>query len=99
MRCSGGGYELLIQSPILLFVANSATMNNIRSGAVTRLTRHVGSRIRFLADLEEDKVIKTSLVESAKQLADFLTKPLALDPWIGALVALGPCFSVHLVHG
>ena len=84
---------MLIQSPILLFVANSATVDNIRSGAVTRLTRHVGSRIRFLADLEE------ALVASAIQLADFLTKPLALDPWIGALEALGPCFSVHLVHG
>ena len=83
---------LEIQSPILLFVDNSATVDNIRSGAVTRLTRHVGSRIRFLADLEEDKVIKTSLVASAKQLADFLTKPLALDPWISALEALGPWF-------
>lgn len=89
---------ITVEFPIVVYEDNTACVQMVNEGAITRKTRHIAIRERLaIMAANEEKLIEVRKVKSAENLADVMTKCLpyvkveAIKTRIGVLKLPGVC--------
>ena len=93
--------KLIGDKIIKLFVDNTSARDLAYNPEHHERTKHIDRRHFFVRELVEREVIEVPYVNTAENLADFFTKPLAPNTFIGlrdAIMNIPHTSSPHAIH-
>jgi hypothetical protein len=80
---------LSVKLPMTIKVDNKGAKDLVNNWSIGRRTRHIGVHLNFLCELKEMGIIEVSWIKSEDNVADILTKNLAVDLYQKHVKSLG----------
>ena len=81
----------LNQDEMTLFCDNTSAINISKNPVQHSRTKHIDIRHHFIRELVEDKLINLEYIQTERQLADILTKPLDSTRFEHLRKSIGVC--------